>query len=108
MARGFDIDDISISMDVIRKVGPQGDFLNTHHTLKGFRKEHWLPELSNRMSLGTWNSFGSETLFDKAVKKAKNILKEHQPEPLNKGAREAIDAIRNDAVSKMEGILFET
>lgn len=108
LARGFSIDDSDISMDVIRKVGPQGDFLNTHHTLKGFRKEHWLPELSNRMPLATWNSFGSKTLLDKAVEKATKILKEYRPIPLINGAQEAIDAIRNNAVKKVEGILFES
>ncbi|NTW99375.1 MAG: trimethylamine methyltransferase [Geobacteraceae bacterium] len=108
LARGFTIDDIDISMDVIRKVGPQGNFLNTHHTLKGFRKEHWLPDLSNRMPLATWNDFGSKTLLDKAVAKARAILKEHQPVPLNEGTQEAIDVIRNNAIEKLKGILFES
>lgn len=108
LARGFGIDDSDISMDVIRKVGPQGDFLNTHHTLKGFRREHWLPELSNRMPLTTWNSFGSKTMFDKAFERAKTILKDHRPVPLIKEAQEAIDALRNDAVKKMARMLFES
>ena len=108
LTRGFGIDDSDISMDVIRKVGPQGDFFNIHHTLKGFRKEHWLPELSNRMPLPTWNSFGSPTLLDKAVEKAQAILRDYQPVPLMQGAQETCDALRNDAVKKMQAILFES
>jgi trimethylamine--corrinoid protein Co-methyltransferase len=108
LSRGFSIDDIDISMDVIRKVGPQGDFLNTHHTLRGFKKEHWLPEISNRMALATWNNFGSATMLDKAIAKARNILRDHQPIPLTSGVQEAIDAIRDSAVKRLEGMLFES
>ncbi|MBT8362118.1 MAG: trimethylamine methyltransferase family protein, partial [Deltaproteobacteria bacterium] len=106
--RGFTIDDADISMDVIRKVGPQGQFLSTPHTVKNFKKEHWLPELSNRFPLAYWKASGQQSLADKAIDRAKMILKDHQVTPLDGGIQETLDAMRSAAVEELEGISFET
>jgi trimethylamine--corrinoid protein Co-methyltransferase len=95
-------------MDVIRQVGPQGQFLSTTHTAKNYRKEHWLPELSNRLPLDFWKSTGKKTLGDKAIEKAKMILKEHQAEPLGEGVQKTLETIRNGAVADLADITFES
>jgi trimethylamine--corrinoid protein Co-methyltransferase len=106
--RGFDIDDMAISMDVIREVGPQGGFISTSHTFENFRKEHWQPELCNRFTLEQWKSAGRKSLADKAVEKARTILKEHEVEPLGEGLQETLDSIRNAAVEELSGKIFES
>lgn len=106
--RGFTIDDVDISMDVIRKVGPQGQFLSTPHTVKNFKKEHWLPELSNRFPLAYWKASGQQSLSEKAIERAQKILKGHQTNPLDIGIQETLDAIRSAAVEELERISFET
>ena len=106
--RGFTIDDIDINMDVIRQVGHQGQFLSTVHTAKNFRKEHWLPELSNRMPLDFWQSSGRKTLAEKAIEKAKRILQEHKAEPFADGVQEFIDDIRNKAAAELRDKIFES
>ena len=106
--RGFDIDDMAISMDVIREVGPMGGFIDTRHTFENFRKEHWQPELCNRFTLERWKSAGRKSLADKAVEKARMILKEHEVKPLGGGVQEALDAIRNRAVEELGGKFFES
>jgi trimethylamine--corrinoid protein Co-methyltransferase len=106
--RGFDIDDVDISMDVIREVGPQGGFISTTHTFDNFRKEHWQPELCNRLTLENWKSAGEKTMADRAVEKAKKILAEHQVAPLAAGVQELLDEIRNAAVKDLGGKIFES
>lgn len=106
--RGFDIDDKSISMDIIREVGPQGGFINTAHTFENFRKEHWQPELCNRQTLDAWTSSGKKTLADKAIEKTKKILKEHAVKPLGEGVQKTLNKIRDMAVKELEGKNFES
>ena len=52
--RGFELDDAHIGLDVIREVGPGGDFLSTKQTMENFKTEHWLPDQCNRDNLDTW------------------------------------------------------
>jgi len=106
--RGFDIDDGDINMDVIREVGPQGGFLGTSHTFKNFRREHWQPEISNRLPLEQWKASGRKTMAERAVEKAGKILTEHHVEPLSDDVLVALAAIRNEAVDKLAGKVFET
>ncbi len=106
--RGFDIDDVAINMDIIRKVGPLGGFLGTRHTCDNFKTEHWQPELCNRLTLEQWKSAGRKTLAEKAVEKARTILREHEVKPLGEGIQEALDSIRNAAVEELSGKIFES
>jgi trimethylamine--corrinoid protein Co-methyltransferase len=106
--RGFDIDDEDISMDVIREVGPQGGFINTAHTFKNFKKEHWIPGLSNRLTLDSWKNSGQKTLADQAIEKAKKIFNEHQPVPLGEGVQARLNSIRDAAAVEFEGKIFES
>jgi len=106
--RGFTIDDSDISMDVIREVGPQGQFLSTPHTVKNFKREHWFPELSNRYPLAYWQESGQQSLADKAIERTKMILKDHKVTPLGVGNQETLDAMRSAAAVKLQGMNFET
>lgn len=106
--RGFDIDDVDISMDVIRQVGPQGGFIDTAHTFQNFRKEHWLPDLSNRLTLDAWKTSGRQSMAEKAIEKTKKILREHQVAPFAEGVQETLDAIRDSAVVELGNKIFES
>jgi trimethylamine--corrinoid protein Co-methyltransferase len=106
--RGFDIDDVDFAMDVIREVGPQGGFIGTSHTFKNFRKEHWMPDLCNRLTLDAWQASGQQTLAERAIEKTKKILKEHKVEPLRDGVQETLDALRNAAAAKYKDVIFES
>ena len=106
--RGFTIDDGDIGMDVIRKVGPQGQFITTPHTVKNFRKEHWQTDLMNRLPLEYWKSTGKRSLGARAIEKAQMILQEHQVEPLEDAVQEALEAIRASAVTQLKNMSFES
>ena len=105
--RGFDIGPDRIGMDVIRQVGPGGNFLTADQTLELHRKEHWRPMFANRTDLEQWISKGRKTYGEIAVEKAIEILKTHRSEPLPEEVKQAIDAIQKRAETALAGKHFE-
>lgn len=104
--RGFDMGPDWIGMDVIRQVGPGGNFLATTQTLKLHLKEHWRPILSNRDNLDRWKGKASKTYGELATEKAVQILETHEPDSLPEDARQAIEVIRDEAEKTLAGIQF--
>ena len=54
LARGVEITDETLALEVIEQVGPGGQFLDQEHTARHFRAEHWLPGLFSRELLEGW------------------------------------------------------
>jgi trimethylamine--corrinoid protein Co-methyltransferase len=79
--KGYEVNDETLALDVIAEVGPDGDFLNTEHTLKHFR-ERWYPTVFERMNFGAWLNSGGRTCAERAAEIVSRILDEHRPEPL--------------------------
>jgi trimethylamine--corrinoid protein Co-methyltransferase len=90
--RGIELAPETIALDVIGQVGPGGHFLEHPHTYQHFR-ENWVPELFDRAARDDWEQEGQLTTADKANAKIRNILENHQPEPLADGIKEALDAV---------------
>ena len=95
--RGFDIDDEHLALDVIKQVGPGGNFLLEKHTLDFFRQEHWQPGIFNRKNLSNWIKDGQRRTDDKLLEKARDILAIHNPEPLSPEIKKELDRIWEDA-----------
>jgi trimethylamine--corrinoid protein Co-methyltransferase len=79
--RGFIVDDESLAVDVIKSVGPSKDFLAQEHTLKHMRT-HSRPELIDRSGMEMWQASGATDSYQRALKKTRDILQHHQPDPL--------------------------
>ena len=82
--RGIDVNDETLAIDVIENVGPGGQYLSQKHTLKHLKKEQYIPKIIKREKREDWERAGSKDLWKVAREEAKKILKEHQPEPLDK------------------------
>ena len=80
--RGLNINPETLAEEVIREVGPGGQYLTHEHTLKHFRQEFWIPEFMNRANLNLWLDQGRPQLSQNLNGKAKQILQEHKPAPL--------------------------
>jgi trimethylamine--corrinoid protein Co-methyltransferase len=91
--RGFEIDSEHLALEVIKQVGPGGNFLTEKHTLDFFRKEHWQPGIFNRKNLSNWIKEGQKKTDDKLLEKAREILATHRPEPLGAGIKDELDRI---------------
>jgi trimethylamine--corrinoid protein Co-methyltransferase len=91
-SKEFEVNDETLALDVIAELGPDGDFLQTEHTLRHFR-ERWYPTLFERASYETWHKAGGKTLVERAAESVDRILAEHRPEALPGKVREKIRGI---------------
>ena len=82
IVRGIRIDDETLAVDVIDKVGPGGHFLGHAHTARHFRKEHWIPRLIDRTNYEAWHAAGGKTMNQRAKERTRDILGTHQPRPV--------------------------
>jgi trimethylamine--corrinoid protein Co-methyltransferase len=77
---GVVVDDEHLATDLIKETGPDGNFLDSDHTLLFFREELFDPVISNRMKYERWQDKGSLTVHRRALGRAKQILQEHHPD----------------------------
>jgi trimethylamine--corrinoid protein Co-methyltransferase len=83
----------TLAVDVVRDVGPGGDFLAHRHTAKNVRKAQWRPTIINRQGHVRWQEEGGLDLKEKARLKALRLLEEHQAAPLDAAVAARIDAL---------------
>jgi len=81
MMEGIDVNEETLALDIIREVGPGGNFLTQKHTRKHMRKL-WLHTLMDRRPYSEWEE-KRDGARDWALERAKKILSTHQPEPLD-------------------------
>ena len=94
--RGFQIDGDHLALEVIKQVGPGGNFLQEKHTLEFFMKEHWQPGIFNRKNLPNWIKDGKKKTDDKLLERARDILATHRPEPLAAEIKNDLDRVWNN------------
>ena len=90
IAQGIEVNDNTLALDIIRKVGPGGHFLAERHTLENLRREHFIPELTDRRSFEKWLKEGAKDIVKIAKEKVKLILQKHQVPPLEKDVQKEI------------------
>jgi len=93
IARGIEVNDETLALDVIDEVGPRGNFLSTEHTVQHFRQHTWLPGLFVRDSYQAWEANGSKELIEPLNEKVREILDSHHPAPLPDDVQEQIKTI---------------
>jgi trimethylamine--corrinoid protein Co-methyltransferase len=91
--RGIEVNDETLALDVIHKVGPGGHYLAQKHTMNHFMKEQFIPELIDRSGYDEWKKNGKKTFVDRAKENAKKILKEHSVPPLDKDIQKELNNI---------------
>lgn len=91
--QGVPVNEETMVVDLIDKVGPGGQYLMEEHTLKHFRKEHWMPGLLDRQFYAPWEREGALTMGERAKKRVKQILETHTVPELPKSVLQRIDEI---------------
>jgi len=94
---GFDINDDTLGLDVIKKVGSTGTFLSTIQTKDFWRSENFTTTVFDKTSYNEWISTGKKTIVEKAREKMETIMAEHEPEPLTENQDKEIDKILKEA-----------
>lgn len=94
--KGIPVNDYALAVDVIKSVGPRGQFLAEQHTFENIREQSQA-KLFNRAPREYWEAAGKPRMEDKATEIAKQILAEHKPMPLPNGAAEKMADIIKEA-----------
>jgi trimethylamine--corrinoid protein Co-methyltransferase len=80
MMRGLPVDDETLALDLIDRVGPGGHYLYEAHTLKNF-KQVWYSDLFDRSIYDRWLADGGKR-FEARLRDKTERLMAHQPAPL--------------------------
>jgi trimethylamine--corrinoid protein Co-methyltransferase len=75
---GITVDDNTLAFDVIKEIGPGGNFISSAHTRKYMRSEHYYPQLSDRESREQWEGQERGDVYQRAREKVAQILSEHK------------------------------
>lgn len=94
---GIEVNDETLAFDLIKQVGPGGNFVTSKHTRHFMRTEHYQPTLSNRQSREEWQSKDSKAIWEKAAEVVKNTM-------VNDGYHLPLD-VRNRVLSEIKGIV---
>jgi trimethylamine--corrinoid protein Co-methyltransferase len=99
---GFRLDEETLALDVIRKVGHGGNFLTEDHTLEHFRKEMYFPGLFRRQSVDDWLNGGARPMVEVAHDRVKEILDREPPVKLPDERQRALEAALGKALEASE------
>jgi trimethylamine--corrinoid protein Co-methyltransferase len=94
---GIKVNDSTLAFDLIREVGPGGNFVAAWHTRNFMRREHYRPNLSDQNSREEWEAKGGRAIWQKAGEKARRLIAEpphHLPA-----------ATKKQIVAEIEGII---
>ncbi|MEM3816451.1 MAG: trimethylamine methyltransferase family protein [Candidatus Bathyarchaeia archaeon] len=91
--RGITIDDEKLAKNVIMKVGIGGSFLKDISTARYYRSEFLTCKLFDKKDRATWANLGSKRIEQIACEKARSILMEHSPPPLENEKSNRIELI---------------
>jgi len=99
--QGMHIDDENLAVDIIKSVGPRGDFLMQEHTMKYMRTLPSAPNLIYRGNRENWLEAGAKGLAERAAEKASEILESHKPMPLSDAHKSALRAIVEESEAEV-------
>jgi len=92
VVNGIQVSEDNIAYDVIKEVGPAGEFLSHEHTLKNFKKMS-KTRFMNRDNRENWEMAGSPDIAESAYEASMDILNNYQPEPRPDAVVEELDSI---------------
>ena len=89
--QGIEVNEETLALDTIAAVGPCGNFLTQKHTRQHMR-DLFLPQFMDRRPYNEWET-RKDDARDWALAKARRVLAEHQPEPLDAKISQEMDRI---------------
>ncbi|OLR57006.1 hypothetical protein BHK98_08780 [Hornefia porci] len=91
--QGIPVNKDTLALDVIKAVGPAGNYLAQKHTMKYMRSELSTTNLINRRMRENWEKHGSKTMDQVANEQAVEILENYKVKPLPDDVRKKIHDI---------------
>lgn len=81
--KGIKTDPEHYAFELISSVGPGGNFLDQHHTVKYMREEYFTPTVSELSGWNEWKRNGEPTALQRAHKRATEIIESLPASPLS-------------------------
>jgi len=76
IAAGVRVTPETLATDLIKQVGPRGDFMTTEHTIRRLRGDEFLaPRVSVRTSRAIWEAAGSKDTYQMAREQVRKLSK---------------------------------
>ena len=94
LARGIEVNDECLALDLIKKVGYSGNYITAKETNKLFRKELFLPTMFSREPHEAWVDEGRKLAIDHARERALDVLAKHQPYEIDPAIEKELDEFR--------------
>jgi trimethylamine--corrinoid protein Co-methyltransferase len=111
LARGIEVNEDTLAVDLIKEVGWGGQYLDQVHTAQRCRQEYFFSKLLRRDTRETWEKKGSKTALDLAKERVREILQKHQPRQLDpameKELLDYLNAVRQRTMADFEAAEWE-
>jgi len=79
LARGIELTDDTLALDLIKKIGPGGSYMDSDHTLQYMKKTALFPKIATREMRDTWIASGRKDTASRSLELAVSILKKENP-----------------------------
>jgi len=101
---GVEVTDETMAIDLIEQVGPiPGQYLNTEHTRKWWKREQFIPKAADREPYSEWIKKGKKDAIALAKERMEEILATHKPKPVTPEQDKAINEVLEEARSFYRG-----
>jgi len=85
-----EIDEESLAVEAIKRLGPGGTFLMEEHTVQHLR-DFWYSPLIDRRGYQEWAGAGRQTMSDRLRARTREILASHEPVALDRSILKSMD-----------------
>jgi len=93
IVEGFEVNEDTLGVDVLRDVGHRADFIGHEQTLRYLRKTRWQPRLTSRDGWETWEAKGAKDMREVAREEVRRILSEHHPHYVTEEQAQELDRL---------------
>jgi trimethylamine--corrinoid protein Co-methyltransferase len=100
LARGIEVNEESLALDLIKKVGFSGSYLTARETSRLYRKEHFIPTFFVREPYDTWEKEGGKVAIERARERALAILAGHQARELDQAIERELQAFKEAVAAR--------
>jgi trimethylamine--corrinoid protein Co-methyltransferase len=101
IVEGLEVNEDTLAVEVLREIGPGGNFLTHPHTLQYLHKNRWMPKITNRESWETWEKTGRKNMRARAKEEVKKILQTCSSRYLSEDKEKEIDRIAKELQRKV-------
>ncbi|MHC4445688.1 MAG: trimethylamine methyltransferase family protein, partial [Planctomycetota bacterium] len=105
IARGMEVNDDTLAVEVIKEIGPGGNYLAHEHTVKYLRKLCWFPKITVRDRYEAWQASGGKDMRQRANDLARKILAEHHPTYIDEKTKAELDKL---AIAQQNAVIKQT